>query len=173
MGKVRKQSDFSPKVRLLFKGGSKTEEPNVTASAVISFVEKLEDDSSKFYKKLAEKFVKNKEIFLLFAKESEKNKILVTRTYQETITDALEACFSFKGLDLNNYAVKTTLIEGMNYSDALKMAIQLEVKASKFYLDGAEWSKSLLATISRAFRKAAESRKERLLKLNSLLDNLR
>jgi rubrerythrin len=147
------------------------EEPNVTASTIISFAEKLEDDSSKFYKQLAEKHVENKELFLSFAEESMKNKVLVTRTYQETITDALEACF-IKGINLNDYISKTTLAEDANYSTALKMAVELEEKAGKFYLDTAERSESLLATIPRAFRKVAERRNNRKLKLKSLLESL-
>lgn len=146
------------------------EEP--TASAVISFTEKLEDYSSKFYEQLAEIYTENKEIFLAFSKESRKNKVLVIRTYQETITDALEACFAFKGLNLNDYTVETTLTEDTSYSDALKIAVKLEQNASKFYLDIAERSKSLLATIPRAFRKVAERRSNRKLKLKSLLENL-
>lgn len=147
------------------------EEPNVTASAIISFAEKLEDDSSKFYKQLAEKYMENKELFLSFAEEGRKNKVLVTRTYQETITDALEACF-IKGINLNDYISETTLAEDANYSTALKMAIELEEKAGKFYLNIAERFESLLATISRAFRKVAERRNNRKLKLKSLLESL-
>jgi len=148
------------------------EEPNVTASSVISFAEKLEDDSSKFYEQLAEVYTENKEIFLAFSKESRKNKVLVIRTYQENITDALEACFAFKGLNLNDYTVKTTLMEDTGYSDTLKMAIELEEKVSEFYVDTAERSKSLLGTIPRAFRKVAERRSNRKLKLKSLLKSL-
>ena len=147
-------------------------EKPVTASAIISFAEKLEDDSSRFYEKLAQKYPEGKEQFLSFTNESKKNKVLVIRTYQETITDALEACFSFKGLNLSDYTVETTLTEDTSYSDALKMAITLEEKASKFYLDVAERSKSLLATIPRAFRKVAERRSNRKLKLKSLLESL-
>lgn len=66
-----------------------------------------------------------------------------------------------------------TLTEDISYSDALKMAIELEEKASKFYLDVAEQSKSLLATIPRAFRKVAERRNNCKLKLKSLLDKLK
>lgn len=148
------------------------EEPNVTASAVISFAEKLEDESSKFYDKLAERYTESKETFLSFVKESRKNKVLVIRTYQETISDALEACFSFKGLNLSDYLTETTLTEGISYSDALKMAIELEEIASKLYSDVAEWSKSLLATIPSAFRKVAERRNNRKLKLKSLLESV-
>ena len=148
------------------------EEPT-TASAIISFAKKLEDNSSKFYEDLAERYAEGGETFLAFAKESKKSKVLVTRTYQETITDAIEACFSFRGLNLRECLAETTLTEGMSYSDALKMAIELEEKASKFYLDAAEQSKSLLATIPRAFRKVAEGRNNRKLKLKSILDSLR
>lgn len=148
------------------------EEPT-TASAIISFTEKLEGNSSKFYEELAEMYVQDRETFLAFAEESKKNKVLVTRTYEETITDAIEACFSFKGLNLSDYPTETTLTKGMSYSDALKTAIELEEKAVKFYSDVAEQSKSLLATIPRAFRKVAERRNDRKLKLKSLLGKLR
>jgi rubrerythrin len=147
------------------------EESNVTASAIISFAEKLEEDSSKFYRQLAEKYIENKELFLSFVEESRKNKILVTRTYQETITDALEACF-IKGINLNDYIAEITLAEDAKYSTALKVAIELEEVAGKFYLDTAERSESLLATIPRVFREVAERRNNRKLKLKSLLKSL-
>lgn len=143
---------------------------SVTASAVISFSEKLESDSSKFYEKLAEIYERDKETFLAFAKEGKKNTVLITRTYQETISDALEAGFSFKGLNLKNYLTETTLTKRMNYSSALETAIELEEKASKFYLDLVKCSNSLLATIPKAFKKVAERRSNRKLKLKILLD---
>jgi hypothetical protein len=164
---------------------------NVTASAIISFAEKLEDSSSTFYEELAERWAEDKqpptpipltkggrggcgkgdkETFLNFAKECEKNKTLVVRTYRETITDALEAGFSFEGLDLRDYDAETTLTENISYSEALGMAIELEDKACKFYSDVAERSKLLLATIPRAFSRVAQKRSDRKLKLQSLLD---
>jgi len=154
---------------------------NVTASAIISFSEKLEDSSSTFYEKLAERWAEDKqpptpfgkgdkEIFLNFAKESEKNKTSVVRTYRETITDALEAGFSFEGLDLKDYEAETALTEDVSYSEALEMAIELEEKACKFYSDVAERSQSLLATIPGAFSRVAKRRSARKLKLQALLD---
>jgi rubrerythrin len=142
----------------------------VTASVIVSFAEKLEDSSSTFYERLAERFVESKEIFLTFAKESEKNKTSVVRTYRETITDALEAGFSFEGLDIRDYEAETTLTEDVSYSEALGIAIELEEKACKFYSDVAERSQSLLATIPRAFSRVAKRRSDRKLKLQSLLD---
>jgi len=147
-------------------------EPNITASAIINFAESLEDKSSKFYSALAENFDEQKETFLAFAKESEKNKTLIVRTYRETISDALEACF-IRDLNINNYIAEAALAEGMSYPDALKMAIQLEEKASKFYSDAAERSESLLATIPLIFRRVAKRRNDRKLRLKSLLESLK
>jgi rubrerythrin len=142
----------------------------ITASAIISFTERLEDSSSAFYEGMAERFAENRETFLAFAKESKKNKTLVVRTYQETITDALEACFSFEGLNLGRYVIEATLAEEAGYAEALEMALGLEEKACEFYLDIAEQSQSLLATIPRAFKGVAKKRSKRRLKLQSLLD---
>jgi rubrerythrin len=153
------------------KGGSKVEEPNVTASTIISFAKKLEDDSLKFYKQMAEKYTKNNELFLSFAEECRKNKLLLTTTYEETITDALEACF-VKGVNLNDYITETTIAKDTEYPTALKMAIKLEEKAGKFYMVTAEQSEYLLTTISRGLRKMAEIRNNRKIKLKSLLEKL-
>ena len=141
-----------------------------TASAIINLAEKFEDNASNFYQKLAQKFEKNKATFLSFAEESKKNKVLVVRTYRETITDALEACFSFEGLNPNDYIAKASLGEDTSFSEALRMAIELEDKASKFYIKVADLSKNLLATIPSAFRKVAERRNSRKQALKSLLD---
>ncbi len=145
-------------------------EPHLTTSAIISFAEKIECGASKFYKELAERYPENRETFLSFAKESEANKLQVTRTYQETITDALEACFSFQDLMLKDYATETTLKEGEPYLEALRMAIDIEEKAIKFYLDVVEGCKSLVATIPNAFRKVSEKRNNRKIELKSMLN---
>jgi len=142
----------------------------VTTSAIISFTKELEDSSAEFYEELAKRWAENKEIFVTSVKESGKNKTLVNRTYQETISDALEAAFAFEGLNLKDHAVSTTLAKNASYSEALGTAIELEEKACKFYLDVAERSQSLLATIPRAFNRVAKIRGKRKLKLQSLLD---
>jgi DNA integrity scanning protein DisA with diadenylate cyclase activity len=140
-----------------------------TASAVMSFVERLEDSSAKFYREMAERHPENGEAFLRFAKESEKNKTLIIRTYQETITDALEACFSFKGLKLGDYEAETVLLEKNNIFDDIKIALKLEERANAFYLDVEERSAQLLATIPRAFKKAVETRTRRVSELKEIL----
>lgn len=139
----------------------------LTASAVISFAERLEDASSAFYEALGARFSRNREAFAGFAGQGKKNKLLVTRTYQETITDALEACFAFEGLDLAEYEVTSVLPEDASYPEGLEAAIALEEKAIGFYQEVAERSGALLATIPRAFRRVARVRSKRVLELES------
>ncbi len=147
------------------------ENTSVTASAIMSFSEKLEDGSIAFYESLAEKFTDSKETFLGYAKDGKKNKIHLIRTYQETVSDALETGYSFGGLDLNAYGVQTTLsTEVGSYTDALRLAVELEGQAFKLYSDVAEKAQSLLATIPRAFSKVAKRRNDRKLALQSMLD---
>lgn len=140
-----------------------------TASIVINFAQDLEENSAAFYRKLAENFPEAREAFLSFAENSRRNKILVTRTYQETITDAIEACYSFKNLNMDDHVIQTSVPERTSYSDALRAAMHLEEKACKFYSDVADRCSSLLATIPRAFKKAAHERSARKLKLESML----
>jgi len=139
-----------------------------TASAVISFAKELEENSIKYYEKLIQKFPQDKEIFLSFIKENKKNMISVQRVYQEVITDAIEGCFSFEGLDTNDYKFNTDLPTKTNYTEALKNAIEVEEKIQKFYLDSAEMSKSLMADIPRVFERIAKKRDKRKISLKVL-----
>jgi len=144
-------------------------ESSVTASGVIHFTEELEDAAASFYEKLAARFSGQKDVFDGYGRESRKNKILIVRTYQETISDALEACYCFEGLNLNDYAPAAALPEHAGLADAAKVAIALEEQAVRFYLDVAQRSQALLATIPRAFRKVADVRSRRKGALQSLL----
>lgn len=144
----------------------------MTASAIISFSEKLEEQSSTFYKTLAQKFPEQEEILLLFAKQSQKNQTIIIRTYRETISDALEACFSFESFNLHDYEIAPNLNDGnLEKREAYKIAIAVEEKAFRFYTIIAEQSDALLATIPRIFRKVARERQKRKEKLESLLNN--
>lgn len=141
---------------------------NLTASGIISFAENLEDRLVAFYQKMSDRWKEGEETFQRFVKQGDKNKTLVRRTYQETITDMLEACFSFEGLDLGEYELDASLPEDMSYSEALEKATELEEKARKFYLEVAERSESLLATIPMAFHRVAKMRAKHERKLESL-----
>ena len=109
------------------------ENVELTASMVITFAGNLEDRTAGFYEALAEVHPEQSQMYLGFAKDSRKTKVLVVRTYQETITDALEACFCFEGMSLENYTADSSLPEGISPSDALQRAIVLEDAAIGFY----------------------------------------
>ena len=147
------------------------EESGITCAAIISFAQKIERETAKFYEHLAERYTESKADFLSFSKKSKKNEVLITRTYQETISDALEACF-IEGLNLNNMVVVRTLPKDVDFAQALRMAIHLEDEATKFHSEIAERTKSLLATIPMVFKKVAKNRRNRKLKLESILRNL-
>lgn len=148
------------------------ENSTLTTSAIMSFAEKLEDDSSAFYEKLAERFEAGRDAFLGFAKESQKNKVHLVRTYQETISDALEATFSFEGLELSDYDFGAALAKGTGFKEALKAALEIEKEASRQYAQIAEQAQSLLATIPRAFSRVAKKRRARQEVLQTMLDGV-
>jgi len=139
-----------------------------TASEVISFAKKLEEENAKLYEDLAQRYMKGREILLSFAKENRKNIVQIERTYYEVITDAIEGCFAFN-LNPDEYTFGTELTEKASYSDALCKAIGMEEKIVKFYSDAAEQSKSLMADVPRAFTIIAKKRGERKSKLEELL----
>jgi len=139
-----------------------------TASATISFAKKLEEDSAKFYEDLSQRYAKDVDVLLSFAKENRKNIVQVERAYYGVITDAIEGCFAFN-IDPDEYTFKTELAEGASYSDALAKAVGMEEKIIKFYSDAAEQSKSLMADVPRAFILVAKKRDNRRAMLKSLL----
>jgi len=139
-----------------------------TASEVISFTKKLEEDSAKFYQELSRKFEQDKGVFLSFAKENEKNRVQVERAYYGVITDAIEGCFAFT-IDTDEYPLTTELSEKASYSEALERAMDIEEIIIKFYSDAAEQSKSYMADVPRAFKMVAKKRGNRQLTLKSLL----
>jgi rubrerythrin len=145
------------------------ESGSVTTAAIISFTEKLEDDSTAFYEEMARRWPEHAEPFQSFARDGQKNRVQVVRTYQETISDALEASYAFEGLNLASFSTDTTLSPDTTYAAALSAAITLEDGAVALYLDIAARSESLLATIPRAFKRVAKKRARRKEDLQSML----
>jgi rubrerythrin len=132
------------------------------------FAEALEDDSAVFYQALAERFEAGRETFQGFAKESRRNKTELIRTYQETITDALEVTFSFEGLTLPSFDLATKDPSSMGLAEAVAVAIETERRAADLYRQIAAKAQSLLATIPRAFSRVAGRRAERVAALQAL-----
>ena len=139
-----------------------------TCSGAISFAKELENESAKFYKDLSERYSKDQDLFLSFAKENGEYMIQIERAYYGVITDAIEGCFAFN-INPEDYALKTELTGSGDYSEAVGRAIEIEEKIIKFYSDAAEQSKSLMADVPRAFKMVVKRRGNRLSALKSLL----
>ena len=139
-----------------------------TASVVISFAKELEENSIKYYENLIQKYPQDKETFLAFIKENKKNVVLVQRVYYEVITDAIEGCFAFEGLNTDNYSFSIELPKDASYSDVLEKARKIEEKIQKYYSDSSKVSKSLMADIPRVFEGVAKKRDKRKIELKSL-----
>lgn len=138
-----------------------------TASSVISFTRRLEEQSARFYEGLSKRYAEGEDIFLSFAQENKKNVVQIERAYYGVITDAIEGCFAFD-MESDAYALETTLAESVSYADARHKAIEIEEKIGGFYSDAAEQSKSLMADIPRVFALIARKRGDRVAKLRSL-----
>lgn len=139
-----------------------------TASETISFAKELEEKSAKFYEDLAQRYSKDEDVLLSYAKENNKYFTQIQRAYYSVITDAIEGGYAFD-LETNEYTFKTAIEEHVSYLDALEMAIEMENKIMKFYVLAAEQSESLMADIPRNFKMIAKKRSNRIPALRSLL----
>ncbi len=139
-----------------------------TCSEVISFSRQLENESASFYEHLSQKYAKDEDVFLSFAKENKKYIVQVQRSYYGVISDAIEGCFAFE-TNPDLYTFETELAENASYSDALSRAVEIEEKIIKFYSDAAEQSKSLMADVPRSFILVVKKRSNRISKLRSLI----
>ncbi len=139
-----------------------------TASEVISFAKKLEEDGARLYEDLALRYIKDRETWLSFAKENRRNIVQIERAYYGVITDAIEVCFAFK-INPDGYTFKIKRAGNVSYSSVLNEAVEMEEKIIEFYSDATEQSKSLLADIPRIFTMVAKKRGKRRAELESLL----
>ena len=138
-----------------------------TASEGISLAKKFENDSAAFYETLAQKYPKDAETFLAFAKENKKNIIQTERVYFGVITDAIEGSYAFN-LETDDYTLEIDLKANAKYADILKQAVKIEEKIIKYYSNAAEQSRPLMADVPRAFELLARKRGARLEKLKLL-----
>jgi iron-sulfur cluster repair protein YtfE (RIC family) len=138
-----------------------------TASETISFAKELEEKSAKFYKDLAQRYSKDEDVLLSYAKENNKYFTQIQRAYYSVITDAIEGGYAFD-LEVDEHTLDIELPEKASYSDALDKAVEIEEKMIKFYTVAAEQSMSLMADVPRNFKIVARKRSNRISKLKLL-----
>lgn len=138
-----------------------------TASETISFVKEFEEKGAKFYEDIFQKYSRDEDILLSFAKENKKYFTQIQRAYYSVITDAIEGCYAFN-LDSDDYFFETDLQENASYEDTLAKAITMEEKILDFYNVAADQSMSLMADVPRNFKIVVKKRKNRIPTLKSL-----
>ena len=141
-----------------------------TASEGITLARKLENDSAKFFEDLAQRYVKDAETLLSFARDNKRYVAQIERAYYGVITDAIEGGYAFN-MDSDDYALRTTIPDDADRASLVRQALENEDKVARFYIDAARQSESLLADVSRAFKMVAERRAARRPKLSALLGN--
>lgn len=129
-----------------------------TASAVISFSERLQDASARFYRDLAAAYPAQGGVLAEYAQRCARDAVQLGRTYRETVTDALETNYSFAGLELPENLLGIAAPAG-DWAAARAAAVALEEGAAAFYEAVAAQGAALLATIPRAFQRVAERRR--------------
>jgi rubrerythrin len=139
-----------------------------TCAQVVSLAKELETQSAKFYRDLSKKLPPGKETFLAFAQENDGYYAQVERAYYGVITDAFEGCFAFQ-MNPGEYRLDTKLPAKAAMADAVKKALAVEEKMTRFYLEAAEQSKALMADVPRAMKLVAKKRGDRPSKLKGLL----
>jgi len=139
----------------------------LTASAVMRFLDELEAGGEAYYRALAAHFPGQAAAFERCAAICAKNRVQVARSYQETISDALEAGYAFEGLDLSPYA-DTPEQAPEDLAGTIAQAISLEERAAACYEDVAARSERLLATIPRVLQRAADGHRRNAALLRQL-----
>lgn len=132
-----------------------------TMSAVMTFVSRMENDSSTFYGEHAERFPELKVQFQAWTKENKRFEKQVKQTYFGIITDTLESNFAFEGLDTDDYELELNLPDDADLSQVKGKASEIEAAIMAFYQKAAELSDTLMADIPRLFKKIAKKRQER------------
>ena len=130
----------------------------ITAAALIRFTEELQDASVSFYRDLGAPFPERRGALEEVARRCERDKTHITRTYRETVTDALETNYSFAGLALPHHLLEVAAPAG-DWGAALARAVALEEGAAAFY-EAVAAQAALLATIPRAYQRVAARRRE-------------
>lgn len=138
-----------------------------TAAAVISLMANLEQASEKFYLQWASRLPGFEERLTDLAKENRKNAARIRQAYYNTVTDALETAFSFKGLTADIEIPATEL--SATPSEFLQSALRVEGEIEAFYKRAAGLAKPLLADVSRVMDRLADGRKRRQAEIRHML----
>ena len=138
-----------------------------TASSVINYIAKIENDSADFYNRCTGRSDNCKDLYKSLAKENKKFGKRIKKVYYSSVTDALETNFSFQGLHAALEVPETDTASSV--TDQLKTCLQLEEDIQSFYNQAADMSKGLLDDVNRVLKRIAAAREKRKEELQSRL----
>jgi hypothetical protein len=124
----------------------------------MSYLAAQEQAAEQFYRGLAQRFGPQQAAWSRCAQACAKNQVQVARSYQETISDALEVGYSFVGLSLDRTPPPAADAPA-DLAAAVQQALAVEERAARAYEQAADCAEGLLATIPRTLRRAAEVRR--------------
>lgn len=139
----------------------------LTTSTVMRLLDEQERASARFYQGLAERFPAQHALWSRCASVCAKNQVQVARSFQETISDALEVGYAFSDLLLAELTVPAASAPN-DLAGAVGLAQTLEEQAARYYEQLADSAESLLATIPRTLRRAAENRRRNAANIGAL-----
>jgi rubrerythrin len=133
-----------------------------TFSMVLRFTLQLEDQTTQFYRSVAEKFSPTKELFSKFAQNSERRKKDLERTARESIDHSLLEPVS--GLLEETYKMNIDMQHAASMNDAISAAKKLEETMQKYYEEAGD-KINFISNVSRLYRKYAQDRAKALASL--------
>ena len=142
-----------------------------TASAVVSFAEKMENDTAEYYESLTQRFKEDRSLISSFVKENKANIVKLNKACKGVITDTNKSDAVFS-IEEGEYAIETLLPNDIEYSDALHKALAFERTIIKFYNDASEQAKGIKADIPKQFIKAARVRGNRIYEMETLVNSI-
>jgi len=146
-----------------------------TFAIALAFAIGLEGETVRFYTEAAqtEKYSAAKETFLTLAEEHKRHqKTLVRIQREEDVSDSDTSVFRLplSGLQQSDYLVTLKLVPEMSYADVLRLGMEAEEKAGKFYLGITSILKPLLPSLGRSFEKLARENGDHQEKIKTLFD---
>jgi len=132
-----------------------------TTSEIVSFAKCLEETTAALYLNLAQRGPEWHDIFLALHEQNVEHVRRIQRTYQNVISDALEAGFAFR-IEHGDFSIDASEEGIVDLEEGLRRALSIERNIGRFYRLAAEQSRVLMADIPRAFDWLANERDRRV-----------
>lgn len=137
-----------------------------TTSQLISLHAKLEEETAKKLRALAQRHPGAAEALNKLADENMQHRDTVARVYREGVTDAFEVGYLSKPLNEGDYAINE--LEGP-LKEAIRVAILNEDTVIRFCLDASRDANQLIPSLPQTLSRLAKRKEKRRALLESLV----